>query len=637
MSFCDRVRRAAGRATSRTAGQTSDAGVAMVFVVSGMLVLALLLTAVLAYAVSSQDFSRRSQDYSGAMAAAQAGVDDYLSRLNRSDAYARTVDCTNQALKGRISTTNTCGWNSSTATGWLPVDVRNTTNAAGYFHYSVDGSKQDTEGTVRITSTGRVNGVYRTIEVTVGKGGSSDFLYYTDFESMDPAISGTTRPECGANGSSSAKYSWQGRSGCTEIRFAAGDVLEGRAFSNDSVLSVGGRFLSGIESANPSCNDVVADDRGTWSRCLRNGSTYTASGPNATFGQAPSYANPVYLPDTSARFTSLPGCHYFGATRIIFNADGSMTVWSKDSDVAGLVLAAPNASGTTPNCGTGAALAGSSGATVPVPSEMVIYVDGAPTSVPRRQCYADSIGGPVDQQLPLGTYDADTGSTATGANQSYTYDIQMARADKYCGEGNVYVEGVVQGRVTIAAAQSVVVTGDLVLAGGLNGPDMVGLVATNTVEVMHPRLVTVSSEPLCSWWSCDSWQWGSPQNEDEAGSATYEAEGTWPRRVADPATGADNPATGLQIAASIQTLQHSFLTQSWADGPSKGVLRVRGSIAQRWRGPVATTSGSGYTKDYGYDARLTFAAPPYFPQWLNSQWALKYSGEIQTPSNVKTP
>jgi hypothetical protein len=266
---------------------------------------------------------------------------------------------------------------------------------------------------------------------------------------------------------------------------------------------------------------------------------------------------------------------------------------------------------------------------------MVVYVSGAPADVPRRQCPADSIGGPAGQELPLGTYDAGTPAVPTGAGQSYTYDVHMKRADKYCGEGNVYVQGVVEGRVTVAAAQSVVVTGDVVLAGGVDGTDMVGLVAASTVEVMHPRLVTVSSEEDCGRVGCP-WRWGAAAGEGEAGAGAYASEGTWPRRVADPRAGAAVPATGLQIAASVQTLQRSFYVQSWQAGPSKGVLLVRGSIAQRFRGPIATTNGSGYVKEYTYDTRLGYAAPPYFPQWANSQWALRTSGEIRTPTSVKT-
>jgi Tfp pilus assembly protein PilX len=607
---------------------------ALVFVITAMLVLAMVLTTVLAYAVGSQDSSRRGQDYAGAMAAAQAGVDDVIGRLNRNDEYAKRLDCGNEALRGPTTTPNTCGWTARTAPGWLPVDISDTTTAAGHFHYTADTSRQDAEGTVTVVSTGRVNGVYRTVEVTVGKGGSTDYLYYTDFESLDPALSGTTRPECGARGTASTRYAWQVRSGCTEIQFAGGDVLTGRMFSNDSVLSVGGRFLSGIESANPGCRDVVAADASTWSRCLRAGSTHTATGAAATFGRAPAYSNPLYLPDNSAQFAGRPGCRYYGATRIVFHANGTMTVWSEDSEVAGLTLAVAAPSRSAPDCGTGPSLASSDGATVPVPTDMVVHVDGAPAGVPRRQCPADGIGGPTGQELPLGTYAADTPAIPTGAQQSYTYDIHMRRADKYCGEGNVYVQGVVKGRVTVAAAQSVVVTGDLVLAGGLDGTDMVGLVAASTVEVMHPRLVTVSSEQVCDWASC-TWRWGAARGEGEAGAGAYAGEGTWPRRVVDPRAGAAVPATGLQIAASIQTLQRSFYVQSWQAGPSKGVLLVRGSIAQRFRGPIATTSGSGYVKEYTYDTRLGYAAPPYFPRWANSQWALRTSGEIRTPASVK--
>lgn len=62
----------------------------------------------------------------------------------------------------------------------------------------------------------------------------------------------------------------------------------------------------------------------------------------------------------------------------------------------------------------------------------------------------------------------------------------MTETTKYCQVGNLYVQGVVKGRVTLASSQSVITTGDLVLAGGLNGTDMLGLVATNSVEVYHP-------------------------------------------------------------------------------------------------------------------------------------------------------
>ncbi len=62
-----------------------------------------------------------------------------------------------------------------------------------------------------------------------------------------------------------------------------------------------------------------------------------------------------------------------------------------------------------------------------------------------------------------------------------------------------------------------------------------------------------------------------------------------------------------------------------------GTLSVRGSIAQRWRGIVGTgsSSGTGYLKDYGYDSRLKFSAPPYFPQWTNAVWGAKTTAELK--------
>lgn len=605
-----------------------DSGMALVLVVGSMMVLATLLVVGLAYTISSTRFSRYDQDYTAAMTAAQSGVEDFISRMNRNDSYGRTVDCTNQAMK----TPAACG----TDWGWTPVVPGETDSDAAYFHYSTDGSRADTEGTIMVRSTGRVNGVYRTIEAAVGKAGSTDYVYYTDFESADPDSkvpypSGAPSRACGRDGASLASYYWQGRSGCSEIQFGSSDVLDGKVFSNDSILSVGGRFLQTVESANPGCKSVVAGTRSSWSSCLRSGSTFTASGASATFQVAPAYHENLYLPDNSAAFASYPGCRYYGATRIIFNSNGTMTVWSKDSNFAGAVLGTAPAGGSAPSCGSGAALASTAGATVPVPTDLVVYVDAAPTTgagaVTRRQLYAGEIGGASGRTLPLGTY---TGAAAS-SGASYTVDANMLDARKYRGEGNLYVEGVVKGRVTLATAQSIVVTGDLVLAGGSSGSDLVGLVATNSVEVMHAWMQTVTAR----YASGSGYYWDSP-----TGGAEYTAT-TWPRRIADPGRGSVYPTTGLQIDASIQTLQRSFTVQYYNRGSVQGPLFVQGSIAQRWRGAVGTSSGgslvTGYGKDYRYDVRLKYTSPPYWPHWTNAQWSLRYSGEISSTAQDWVP
>lgn len=630
-----------------------EEGMALVLVVGSMLLLMSFLLVGLTYAMSSTKFSRYNQDYTAAMAAAQAGVDDFISRLNRDDLYGRTIDCSNPAM----ATPAACGGGDY---GWLPVSPGASPDRAPAFRYEVNTSNAFTNGTIMVKSTGRSNDVHRTIEVAVGKGGSTDYVYYTDYESLDPEnpyYTSTPPAQCGSQGTDLARYHWQGRSSCTEIQFGVNDVLDGRVFSNDSIYSVGGRFLQGIESAFPDCRNVVSGTRSTWNRCLRSGSSYTATGSNATFGVAPRYATNLYLPDNSAEFANHPGCHYYGATRIVFHSNGTMTVWSKDSDFDGVVLAKADDEGNAPTtCGTREALKSPSGATVPVPSDMVIYAAPAPVGLVPRELIRP---GSIDGTLPLGDYDPTYNSGVPGSAghrtsgnpgtsqcdsnyRCYKMDKSMTDPRKFRGEGNVYIEGVIKGRVTVAAAQSVVVTGDLMLAGGLNGDDLLGLVATNTVEIMHPRLHTYlwtnctrtnSSGSSCS--QRGSWAYRDLRGDN---AATYPP-GTWPRRIADPTTGVVTPSTGIQIQGSIQTLQHSFAVQYFNVGRSRssnGSIWVRGSIAQRYRGAVGTAGspGTGYDKDYRYDTRLKYTAPPYFPHWVNAQWSLRYSGEVPTPDEL---
>ena len=94
------------------------------------------------------------------------------------------MDCTNIALKGGKTGANSCGWTSATPPGWQLVEPGNA--KGGEFHYDVSTAGINSQGVVQVTSTGQVNGVTRTIQVNVGRGGSTDFLYYTDFEDADP-------------------------------------------------------------------------------------------------------------------------------------------------------------------------------------------------------------------------------------------------------------------------------------------------------------------------------------------------------------------------------------------------------------------------------------------------------------------
>jgi len=575
--------------------RSDEDGFAMVFVILSMVVVTLFVVTGLAYAVGSTKSSRRDQDYNAALGAAQAGVDDYISHLNRNDNYGRLSpfnDCANKALPGpKAPSPNTCGWNASTAAGWQRVATAAVVGNPE-FHYDVDASQLDSTGSINVRSTGRANGVVRSLEVAVSRGGSTQFLYYTDHEDGDPANAfiypGGMPANCGAYWWGSSKdYPSQGArqsndGGCVEITFIGGDVLEGAVHTNDTPLysPVGGvypSFKQGVETADPACKASVQSNSATWKYCDR---YQTSASYN---GVGPKQKDPLYLPDNSGAFSGYPGCQYVGPTRILLNSDGTMKVWSKQSTA-------------TAACGGISPM----GVTVNVPNDQVVYVASQSSGIHR------CLSGEIDGTLPLGTYTGNTNQT------QYTYDDSMLLSEQYCGQGNLYVQGTLKGHLTLAAQNSVVATGDLKLAGGVNGSDLLGVVAGNSVEVFHPIMSTYT----CSSYSsgrCTGTYVDQGDNTEPAG---------WPVRIGH--------STDIELDASIQTLAHSFLVQNYDKGTPQGKLTVRGSIAQEWRGIVGRGNppSTGYLKDYHYDLRLKYSSPPYFPQFINAVWASRHSGEI---------
>ena len=169
-----------------------------------------------------------------------------------------------------------------------------------------------------------------------------------------------------------------------------------------------------------------------------------------------------------------------------------------------------------------------------------------------------------------------------------------------------------KGRVTIAAANNVIVTSDLLLDGvtppaAASGSSMVGLVAANSVVEYHP-VTRSSSEGVATTrtsgaGTCGSAPGVTPSTSSGNGTGmtckwiTTETFGSsWTNL---PFTGATSSSGNRYIYGSIQTLQHSFWVQNYNLGNSLGTLSVRGSIAQRWRGIVGTSSGAtGFLKDY---------------------------------------
>jgi type II secretory pathway pseudopilin PulG len=149
--------------------------------------------------------------------------------------------------------------------------------------------------------------------------------------------------------------------------------------------------------------------------------------------------------------------------------------------------------------------------------------------------------------------------------------------------GNAYVQGTYTGQLTIAAENDIVINGQLCRTSctSPSGEALLGLIANNFVRVYHP---------------CEN----------------------------------GNLKTGYLrnpvIDAAILAIKHSFIVDNYDCGSPLESLNVEGAIAQKFRGPVGTSSNghtsSGYLKDYTYDDRLRYLEPPSFIEPTGSSWVI---------------
>lgn len=584
--------RTPGRTPGRASGRAED-GVALVTVLGTMAVLTLFLLTTLALVLGQAPKARTDQDAKAALAAAQAGVDEYVARLTANDSYWTTLnaDSTNPAF---------------TTAGRA---IQGTNGKAASYRYKVIGTADDIakKGVIRLQATGISSPgtggttVTRTITATLQPKGFLRFIYFSDVEVLDPdlfydktwvTVNGSSYWNQGSYGNryryvdvgagvpaSCGTYYYAGRSNpsytasatypvrvadtyngdaitstvitsgtvagfsCLEIQWATGDIVQGPLHSNDA-LQVGG---------NPLFTDPVTES--SWAnppdasrRWWNSGQPLTMSG--TTKGYWPVYAAPMSMPNGNADLLKYvepriddvtaaagPGCLYTGQTRIKFN-------------------------GTT----------------------MDVYSPST-TNAPSRCLDVSNRANVQTKTIPPVIYVNDVGSCATVDSSKMLFPMSGEwlggiTTDYTCSRGTVFVQGTVDGQVTVAAKDDVVITGDVKASDNTTGTDMIGLVGGNYVWVYHP--VNSSGANLLS-----------------------------------------SSATPRVVQAAVLSLRHSFIVQNWQYGSAlssssdtSSKLNVTGSISQRYRGPVGTgnSSGpvSGYLKNYVYDQRLKNLQPPYF-------------------------
>lgn len=551
-----------------------EGGVALVVVMLMVVALFTLAAATVSFAEGSLNLSKQDQDWNASLAAAEAGIDDYIHRINENGNY------------WIYSASSPPPDGNGAFSGYVPVPGSSSNSK---FRYSVDSSKITVDGTLKLTSTGNVGGVKRTVGATLRRRSFIDYLWFTDFETLDPALYvGSSSSFTPAEAQAHCAYYYYGAVGarrdvsgvsdyagdtntknCVDINFVSGDVMNGPAHSNDAYLRCGAPRFNGDTST--SWNTSAP-------RYRTNTSCSTSPAPIFANAGDPRYLPALPIPPSNSAIKvetapltaggSYGGCLYTGPTSIVLNAAGTMTVTS------------PFSKQTNNGCVTSG--------TGPLPVNGVIYVQNVPagSSDPNYTSgcpYSVRYGGVATNPLrahPLGY---------PTANDTASYD---------CRAGDLFVEGTLKGQLTVAADNDIVVTWHLTYNGGSTGTDLLGLVANNTVQVYHP---VNSSGTLLD---------------------------------VRPATGGTQTFANAQIFAALLSVQHSFFVPRWDKGSSLGDLNVTGAIAQRFRGPVGTTGGNGYEKTYTYDQRLKYLSPPRFLNPIASAWAVAVWVEQKTPAGL---
>ena len=533
----------------------NEKGVALSTVIIVGFILMSMTGATMHYAVAEMDISRHDQDWNAALAAAEAGIDDYIFRVNNDNGYwaMGNADPANLAM-----------------TKWK--SVAGSTNE-GKFTYTVDTSHIGLDGTIDITSSGKVDDANRTVQASVRPRHFLDFLYFTDYETVDPIVYPIlySTSETWAN-NNCVKYRFaadpRDDPSCRNIQFAAGDIIKGPLHTNDAILV--GANVSGSAAqfrGNVTTNWAGVPDGSTTRRWW-----YTGSKPNPFFARAgdPRFASNIEMPIavTELRAKALPskgGCVYQGPTRIVLNAAGTMSV-------------------TSPLTPVGANFC-TVGTNRPLPANGVVYVDNVvtgtgipnPPFTPANYCLSgkNRLGYPIPGDLT-------------------TYG---------CSSGDVFLKGQLKGRLTIAAKNRLVITDDTTYA---TTDSLLGLIAENTVEVYHPVDCTDNDS------SCDL-----------------------ARTAVDGGGFFDDAKISAAILSLTHSFYVQNFNRG--DRDNLDYLFVNGAIAQKFRGAVGTSgsSGTGYLKDYTYDQRLKYISPPEFLDPVNSAWQVGTWAEVQPNAGHK--
>jgi len=547
-----------------------ERGAALLVVIGVGVVLLTLVATAMTFSVSGSVKASHDQDWNGAMSAAYAGVADYESRLANDNTYYQVGDPAAVFSVGSVvvaPVVSNAAFGLGATGSWAAVAGGDGTAS---FRYEVDNSAYASSGVLRIRSTGRVGTVTRSIVANIKQRGFIDYLYFTMYEIQDPAQSGVTAAGC-AN-----TYAWAGRpapsggtSVCSDIAFGSGDVVNGPAHSNDTIRICAATFNGKVTTGDP---------RPAGSNYTKQNSNGSSCSGQVFNGGVPTNSPVIAMPATNSSLkketrtdagVDSPGCLYTGPTSIVLNAGGTMTIrspWTKVTRVVGEPASSGSDNAACGMSGTSAGQLGSAaGATVPVLNANLLFVQNVPVRSADPN-YRSATTWPSGQS-------ATTCAAGNGIGYPVATENVASISSSYgCRNGDAFIKGALKGTMTVATDNFLYVTGDIIYSDA--STDVLGLVAQSALWVWNP-VCTGSGGVTCVGGS------GSilPDNR--------------------------------RIDAAMLSLDHTVQVQNYYRGGTQGVLTINGSLAQKYRGIVSSGS-NGYVKNYTYDQRFRYIAPPKY-------------------------
>lgn len=636
-------------ARRRPAGAKDDGGYALIFVLLVTTVVMIATATMLVVVANNVQPARRSQDSTAAVIAAQAGIQDYVSRL---DAY-----CASYSIE-------TCPWllqqKSAPVLGTVGQQSYST-SAQSWSNYLVSNN-----GTLRVSSTGTspagsADSVSRTLTADISALPTPlAFTYFSDFETLGSAFLNSYYPartisitDPGAAAAAGVpvgtRVTWKG-AGAAPSDGDSDDVCNALYYDSPANPSAtgAGRYSVGLGRTDLPAGTDFAEDGSTATptqQLTATSTPVTRFAPcEVTFSRGMSFTGPVYSRDalylsngewgsTSGPQFTVPAGEPLPAASTAWTpgrtpAAPATNPYRSFPQLGGAPTAASGAvtsfpySLSLPTSANPSATCTYSGPTRIVLSGTTATVSSPLTSPGAGACYTSTQtgSGVVAASVPVGTTtilvkDSPSALTTAPAFPDLTLGGNGDVTTYDRSKGDAYVQGTLTGgKLSIVTAHDVVVTGNLRTAAGtatqpsttdpVSGErswsasaGAIDLVATNDVRVYHP-VACLSGTASSGYCPNDitglytTTQAGAVIAADGSLNASHPARQycnlTGATRDCSTTASVDPATPNREIDAAVFALNGSLHTDNFDRGRSLGTLKVDGGVYENHRGAVGT-------------------------------------------------